>query len=104
MDNIGKALSITAKIKKKSGKKKILSIINLLSYNTLIGQPLKTQHRCLFLTLSFNSLLLSLVLIKQKSTHIVYFFCWRKNREKNYTKYSGILCTHYTIYCIILNI
>lgn len=53
-----------------------------LCFAKAFGQPLKTTHRVVFLTLSFKSLLLSVVKQKRTSKHLSVFV-WRRNRDLN---------------------
>ena len=51
-----------------------------LCFAKAFGQPLKTTHRVVFLTLSFKSLLLIVVKQKRTSKHLSVFV-WRRNRD-----------------------
>ena len=53
-----------------------------LCFAKAFGQPLKTTHRVVFLTLSFKSLLLSIEKQKRTSNYLSVFV-WRRNRDLN---------------------
>lgn len=53
-----------------------------LCFAKAFGQPLKTTHRVVFLTLSFKSLLLSIEKQNGQASLLVRFV-WRRNRDLN---------------------
>lgn len=53
-----------------------------LCFAKVFGQPLKTTHRVVFLTLSFKSLLLSIEKQNGQASLLVRFV-WRRNRDLN---------------------